>query len=331
MRGALDQVALVEIIGPHPAAQELLHEHLHYVGVVVHAAQQDRLIPQRNTRIGETAERLAHLDGEFPWMIDMDAHPKRVKFLQHRAKLGGNPLRKEDGDAAADAQELNVLDGAQAAEQVVEPLVREQESVAARKQDIAHLGMFLKIIDGAVKIEFQFLLADAAHDATARAITAIGGAAVRDEKKHAIGVAMHQSWHRHVVVFAAGIGHVFRRVGHLLDTRNHLPTNRAFGVEGINEIEEVGRDAHGQFRVGQQHAGMLLVSELNFALEVIEGLDAVAHLPLPVVPLRGSGIRPKTLAGRRKLTMSEINGVHENGKTAAATGRRRGENAVVIL
>ena len=44
----------------------------------------------------------------------------------------------------------------------------------------------------------QFLFARATDHAAARAIAAVASAAIRDQKQHAIWIAMDQSRHRHV-------------------------------------------------------------------------------------------------------------------------------------
>ena len=153
--------------------------------------------------------------------------------------------------------------------------IGKQQRVAAGEKHVADFGMLLQVIDGAVEIEFEFLFAHAADDAAARAVAAIGGAAVGDEKEDAVGIAMDEAGHGHVVIFAARIGHVGRRVGHLLDARDDLAADRAIGIERIDQVEEVGRDAHGQLGIGQKNAGMFFAGELDLALELGERLDAV--------------------------------------------------------
>jgi len=46
-------------------------------------------------------------------MIDVHAHPKRMMFGEHRAKLGRYALRQENWNARADAEKLDVRNGAQ--------------------------------------------------------------------------------------------------------------------------------------------------------------------------------------------------------------------------
>ena len=313
VRRTLDEVALVEIVGPNAAAEQLLHEHLHGGGIVVDAAEEHGLVAERDARVGETPERVADLDGQLLRMVDVDTHPERVEFLQHRAQFGRDPLRQEDGHAAADTQELDVLNRAQAAEEILQPRIGEQQRVAARKQDVAHFGVLLEVVDGPVEIELELLFADAADHAAAGAVAAVGSAAVGDEKKDAVGVTVHQPRHRHVVVLAARVGHVLGRVSHFLNTGNNLAADGAVRIEGVDQIEEVGRDAHRQFGVGEKDAGVFLLNELDLALELIQRLDAVAHLPLPVIPLLGRGVGPVSLAGRSKVTIVQVDGlgIHE--------------------
>ena len=206
-------------------------------------------------------------------------------------------MRQEDRDAAADAQKLDVLDGPQAAQQVPETPIGEEQRVAAGQEHVADLGVFLQVVDRAVEIEFELLLAHATDDAAARAVAAIGGAPVGDEKEHAVGITMDQPGHGHVMVLAARVGQVGRFVGHLLDARNDLTADRAIGIERIDQVKEVGRDAHGQLGIGEENPGMLFAGQLDLSRQVIERFDTMPHLPLPVVPLLRGGVGPVTLAG----------------------------------
>ena len=86
MRRAVDQVALVDIIGTHAAHEELVHERLHRLEIVVHAREQDALVAERNAVIRQPLERFFHFDGQLARMIHMHTHPERMIFLQHLRK-----------------------------------------------------------------------------------------------------------------------------------------------------------------------------------------------------------------------------------------------------
>jgi hypothetical protein len=78
MGRALDQIALIEVIRPHAAHEQLVHEALHDVGIVVHAAQQHALIAQRHAVVGQQAQAIAHFGGQLARMIGVDAQPQRM-------------------------------------------------------------------------------------------------------------------------------------------------------------------------------------------------------------------------------------------------------------
>jgi hypothetical protein len=232
-------------------------------------------------------------------MIHVDAHPERMEFLEHRAQFRRDPLRQEDRHPAADAEKLDVFDGAQAAQQILEPPSERRSASPPDKEHVAHFGVLLQVIDGAVEIEFEFLFAHAADDAAARAVAAIGGAPVGDEKEDAVGIAMHQPRHGHVVILAARIGHVGRLVGHLLDARDDLAADRAIGIERIDQVEEIGRDAHGQLGVGEQHPGVFFARSARFASPVSWPSDLtlwrICHCQS--FHCSGCGVGPVALAG----------------------------------
>src|SRR5437870_10157799 len=105
-------------------------------------------------------------------MIDMHAHPKRMVFGQNRAQLGRDSLRQENRNAGADPEKLDVLDRAQPGQQLVDLVVAENERVTAAKKNVAHFGVLFEVTERFFKIGMQFLFADAADDASPRAISA---------------------------------------------------------------------------------------------------------------------------------------------------------------
>ncbi len=159
------------------------------------------------------------LGGEFARVVRVDGDEERVMLFQHRAELGRDPLRQENRDARADADELDVRDGPQTGEDLVELVVREEQGIAAGKQDVADLGVLFEIFESRLPLGFQMLLADTGNDSRARAVAAVGGAAVGHEEQHPVRIAMDQSGHGHVGILAAGIGHFLGSVPAFLDAR----------------------------------------------------------------------------------------------------------------
>src|SRR5688572_13882227 len=118
MRGTGDEIALVDVVRTDAAHEELLDERFHDHGIVVHVAEQDGLIAERDAGVGETAEGVTDFGGQFARVIGMHADEERMELLQHVAKLRRDALRKKNGDARTDADELDVLDGSKFTEKV---------------------------------------------------------------------------------------------------------------------------------------------------------------------------------------------------------------------
>ena len=127
-----------------------------------------------------------------------------------------------------------------------------------------------EILDGLIPLGFEFLVRNAGNNAGPGAVAAVGCAAVGDEKKDAIGVAVDESWDRHVGILATGVGH-FRRVGvGFFDARDDLPADRAIGIGGVDEVEEVRRDGGGQFGPGEENTGSFFFRKSEVFLDVGE-------------------------------------------------------------
>ncbi len=245
--GPFDEVALIKIIRADAAAQQLLHKDLIDGGVIVDAPQEDALVPQRDAVVGEPLEGGFYLGGQFPGMIDVDAHPERMVFGQHAAQLRGDALGEENGDAGADPEELNVLDVAQAAEEGLEFVVGKEQGIAAGKEHVPDFGVGFEIAESGLPFGVEFLLAHPAHDPAAGAVAAIGGAAVGDEEKDAVGITVDEAGDGHVAVFAARVGHFFRIVPGLLNPGHDLTADRAIRVGGVDQVEVMGGNGEGQF------------------------------------------------------------------------------------
>src|SRR5438270_12681008 len=106
-------------------------------------------------------------------MMHGDGHPERMMFGQNRAWLRRDPLGQKDWNTRADAEKLDVLDRAQSRQQLVDLVVAENERVAAAQEHITHFGVLFEITKRFLKIGVQFLFANAADHATARAISAV--------------------------------------------------------------------------------------------------------------------------------------------------------------
>src|SRR5260221_10795209 len=99
-------------------------------------------------------------------------------FAQHSAKRGRDSLRQKNRDARADAQELDMRNGAQLAEQVLQFFITEQQRVAAAEQHIAHGWRVANVLDLLVEMRMEIVSAGVAHQPGACAIAAIRSATI---------------------------------------------------------------------------------------------------------------------------------------------------------
>jgi hypothetical protein len=173
-----DEIALIDVVRTHAAEEKFLNVRFHDLGSVIDMAQEDGLIAEWDAGVGEASEGVANLEGQFTWVIGVDADEEGVELFEHGAQFRGDALGEEDGDAGADPDELEVGDGAELAEQMFEFVVVEQERVATAEQDVADLGSAADVIDLAVKLGVEIVSGGIADEARACAIAAVGGAAI---------------------------------------------------------------------------------------------------------------------------------------------------------
>ena len=145
--------------------------------------------------------------------------------------------------------------------------------------------MFFEIAESGLKLGVQLLLPHSADHAAAGAVAAVAGATVGDEEKHAIRIAVHQPRHRHVGILTAGIAHLVGIIPRLLDAWDDLPPDGAVRIGGVDEVEEVRRDGHGQLVAAEQNAGALFVAERKVLFQSRERGHTVLELPCVAVPV----------------------------------------------
>ena len=221
---------------------------------------------------------------------------------QHRAKLRRDSLWQENRDARADAEKLDMRDRAQAAQNFLKLIVAENERIAAAQEHVAHFGVLFEVAERFLEIGVQFLFANTADDATARAISTITRATIGHEKEYPVGIAMHEPWHRHVRIFTTWIGHVVRRRPRFLDPRNDLTPDRIVRISfSRNQIEKMGRDGERELIAGEQDAAAFFLAKIKMLLELSERRDPVFELPFPIGPKFRRHIRPITRRVREEL------------------------------
>jgi hypothetical protein len=100
-----------------------VYQRPHDVQIIVHALQENALVSEWYSMVYQTFQSGLNLDRQLARMIDVNAHPEWVKFLEHLAQFGGDPLRQEDRDTSPDPDELYMFDPAQTAQDAAELVV----------------------------------------------------------------------------------------------------------------------------------------------------------------------------------------------------------------
>ena len=186
-----DQVALVNVIRPDAHHRQLVQQFFHHADAVVNAAQQHRLVTQRNPGIREPRAGSPDLGGRLARVVGVDIDPHRVKLFQHRAQGRRDALRQKHRDPRTDPQQFNVRNLAQLPEQAFEPVIVEQQWIAAAEQHVAHFAMVSEVIQRRAEIGFEMVFPHPADHAAARAISAVRRAPVGHQKQHAVGIPVH--------------------------------------------------------------------------------------------------------------------------------------------
>ena len=302
MRRTGDRIALIHVVGLDAAQQQFLHERTHHGHVVVDLLEQHGLVAQRDAGIGEAAQRVAYLGRQFARMIRVDADKQRVKFLQQRAEFRRDALREKNRDPRANPDKLQVRNRAQPGEEIRQLFVAEQQRIAAAQQDVAHFGMFRDVGELFVELRMEVVAGGVADEPGTRAIPAIRRAPVGDEKQDAVGIAMHEARHGRMGIFAARIAHFPPGGVGFLDARNHLTTDGAMLIRGINQVEEIRRDGESELVIRQLGPGVFLRGERRHqAHQLFQRGDPVLELPAPVVPVGVGHVGPETASRRDEL------------------------------
>ncbi len=168
-------------------------------------------------------------------------------LAQHLHQLRRDALRQEGRNAGADAQELDVGDGPQAAKELIEGVIGHQQRIAAREQHVAHLGVLPEIGEGGLDAVAQRLQLALAHQPAAGAVAAVGGAGVQHEQEDAVRIAMDEPLDDGRVVLAAGVGHVAGADQQLVLLGHDLEADGTAGIFGIDQRRPLGVTATENF------------------------------------------------------------------------------------
>src|SRR6266498_840193 len=232
-------------------------------------------------------------------MIDMDIQPQRVIFRQHVTEFLGNTHRHEYRHAGTNADNLNMWNLTQAAENLFKDFGRENKGITAREQHIAHLWCAFEIFELHLKFLTREGLSGVADDARARAITAIRRALSRYQHENPVRIPMNKPWHGRVAIFRKRVFHHRGKGLHLLRARDDLFANWIVGIVRVNQGYEVRRDIYAEQTAGVQCLSFR-ISQRDDLLEIFNCIQAMAQLPAPIVPffIRNIGVDWSTLRNK---------------------------------
>ena len=165
--------------------------------------------------------------------------------------------------------------------------VGHQQRIAAREQHVAHLGVLAQVGERGLDAPAERLELALAHQPAARAVAAVGGAGVERQQQHPVGVAVDEPLDHARMVLAAGIGHVARAHHQLLSRGTTWRRIGQRGSSGSISAANCGVTATENFPPASASPRRLRLGQPQQALELLGPGEAVAHLPAPVVPLRG--------------------------------------------
>lgn len=118
---AAHRVAVIEIVGAHPDAQQGLHQGTHRHDIVIDAAQQHGLVVEWNSGAHQAPARRRSLARDFARMVEVGVDPQGAVRLQRVAQLRRDALGQRDRHARADADDLEMRNRTQAVEQIDQP------------------------------------------------------------------------------------------------------------------------------------------------------------------------------------------------------------------
>ncbi len=196
MLNASRKIALIDVIGSHPVFDQHMHELFHDDGAVIDAFEQDGLIPQRNTSVGQHSQRALCLWRHLGWMVKMGVNPDRMIFAQHIYQFFGYALRHDYRNTRANPDHFDMINCANAPDNYLQESVGKCQRVSARNQDIPDLLMFLDIFDRLIKLCLLDGLIMLAGKTPSGAMAAIHRADIGHQEQHPIRVAVRDVGYR---------------------------------------------------------------------------------------------------------------------------------------
>ena len=276
-----------------------MNQALHGLHRVVDPGEQDRLASEGNAGGGQARAGALHLRRDLLGVSEVDAHPKGMVASQAPHQLRRDALRQDDRHLGPDADDLHVSDRPQAGQQPFELLVGQGQRVPAGKQYIPDPGSAGDVLQGLFPAGMDSALRPFAPDqAGAGAVPAVGRAEVRHQEQHPVGVAVHQARHGAVVVLPQWVFGLTGGPHVLVVHRDGRAPKGLGGIPGVEKAGVVRRDGQRQTAGPALDRRHFVHRQIQDPGKLLEAADAVAELPMPVVPLHAGDARIQTAPER---------------------------------
>jgi hypothetical protein len=241
-------------------------------------------LPEGDTGVSQHTGGASSLFGDLVGGVEVSIQPNGMILLQHVAQSGSDTHGHNDGGTGAQTDDLHVRNGAQLGNDVLQRLVGDHQAVAAGQQHVTHLGMSGDVLDALVDLSQGDLAVMLTGETAAGAVTAVHGALVSDQQQDAVGITVGQAGTRRVGVLMQGVGILVIGELQLVAGGDRLLTDGIVGIVQIDQGQIVRGDSHAQLAQRGGNALFLFGSQLDVLFQLIQRLDPVFDLPMPIVP-----------------------------------------------
>ncbi|OHE20272.1 MAG: hypothetical protein A2X95_01800 [Syntrophobacterales bacterium GWF2_56_9] len=226
----------------------------------------------------------------------MDADPEGVVSLEHLHQGGCDPLREDDRRLGADPDEFQVGNPPQAREQPFQLFVGQGQRIAAGEEDVPDLRVRCDVRDAPFPLLGALAVVAAVADhPRAGAVAAVGRADPRHQKQNAVRVAVDDPGNRAVLILVERVVRLAAAAEMLMHGGNDRPAQGLPRVPRVEEARVVGGDRQRQRAGLAAHRVAFILRQTDHPAQGLQIADAVAELPMPVLPFLGGGVREKTL------------------------------------
>ena len=226
----------------------------------------------------------------------MDADPEGVIALEHLYQCGRDPLREDDRRFGADPDQLHVRYPPQVREKPFQLFVAQCQRIASGEEDVPHLRVRRDVSDALFPLfGIQAVVALVSDHPRTGAVAAVGRAVPRHEKQHAVRIAVDNAGNRTVLIFVERIIRLAAAPEVLVNRRYDRPAQRLPRIPRIEKACIVGGNRQRERIRLTAHRMSLIFRQMDHPPQRLHIADAVAKLPVPILPFLEGCVREETL------------------------------------